>query len=164
MGHFEYRLNWPFWRSKKVVQVVQIGGGGIWTKSKRTATFFRETFPKIQHHDQQIRNLQPESDTDKQNQGGKKDAVQWSRAWGDYSRTNWKSTCCTAYRVDDAEKREGCPPERRENQEQKALKVEAAMERMRCEEALEKKDKIYNCLSLLHYCLDCVRVPFFLFS
>ena len=35
---------------KKVVQVVQIGerGGGaevIWTKSKRTAAFFRETVP-----------------------------------------------------------------------------------------------------------------------
>ena len=40
------------WRSKKVVQVVQNwgdGGGGvevIWTKSKRTAPFFRETVPK----------------------------------------------------------------------------------------------------------------------
>ena len=36
------------WRSKKGVQVVQIRGRGvevIWTKSKRTATFFRETFP-----------------------------------------------------------------------------------------------------------------------
>ena len=35
----------------KVVQVVQIGGRGrgevIWTSSKRTATFFRETFPYI---------------------------------------------------------------------------------------------------------------------
>ena len=41
---------------KKIVQVVQIGGRGggggggwreevIWTKSKRTATCFRETFP-----------------------------------------------------------------------------------------------------------------------
>ena len=32
-----------------MVQFVQIGGRGgvevIWTKSKRTATFFRETFP-----------------------------------------------------------------------------------------------------------------------
>ena len=45
MSHFEWRLNQRFWRSKKVVQVVQIrgrggGGEGIWTKSKRTATFF----------------------------------------------------------------------------------------------------------------------------
>ena len=36
---------------KKVVQVAQIGGRGggkvIWTKSKRTAAFFRETFPKL---------------------------------------------------------------------------------------------------------------------
>ena len=52
MSHFECRLNQRFWRSKKVVQVVQIGvrgGGGevIWTKSKRTAAFFRETFPKL---------------------------------------------------------------------------------------------------------------------
>ena len=28
MSHFECRLNWRFWHSKKVVQVVQIGGGG----------------------------------------------------------------------------------------------------------------------------------------
>ena len=36
------------WCSKKVVQVVQIRGGVevIWTKSKRTATFSREIFPK----------------------------------------------------------------------------------------------------------------------
>ena len=40
-------LNWlsnlEFWRRKKVVQVVQIGGRGgevFWTKSKRTAFFF----------------------------------------------------------------------------------------------------------------------------
>ena len=48
MSHFECRLSRRFWRSKKVVQVVQIGGRGgevIWTKSKRTATFFRETIP-----------------------------------------------------------------------------------------------------------------------
>ena len=50
MSHFECRLNRRFWRSKKVVQVVQIGerGGGaevIWTKSKRTAAFFSETVP-----------------------------------------------------------------------------------------------------------------------
>ena len=33
-----------FWRRKKVVQVVQIGGGDvIWTKSKRTAAFFVRT-------------------------------------------------------------------------------------------------------------------------
>ena len=39
MSHFECPLNRRFCRSKKVVQVVQIGGGGevIWTKSKRTA-------------------------------------------------------------------------------------------------------------------------------
>ena len=39
------------WLSKKVAQFVQIRGRGlgvevIWTKSKRTATFFRETFPE----------------------------------------------------------------------------------------------------------------------
>ena len=48
MIHFEYRLNWSFWRSKKVVQVVQIGEGGrevIWTKSKRAAAFLREPLP-----------------------------------------------------------------------------------------------------------------------
>ena len=28
MGHFECHLNQRFWRSKKVVQVVQIGGPG----------------------------------------------------------------------------------------------------------------------------------------
>ena len=55
MSHFKCRLNRRFWRSKKVVQVVQIGvrGGAvrggevIWTKSKIAATFFRETFPKV---------------------------------------------------------------------------------------------------------------------
>ena len=45
-------LNWledlKIWRRKKVAQVVQIGGRGeggevIWTKSKRTAVFSRET-------------------------------------------------------------------------------------------------------------------------
>ena len=49
MSHFECRLSRRFWRSKKVVQVVQIGGRGkgevIWKKSKRTATFFRENNP-----------------------------------------------------------------------------------------------------------------------
>ena len=44
MSHFECRLNRRFWRSKKVVKVLQIGVRGskemIWTKSKRTATFF----------------------------------------------------------------------------------------------------------------------------
>ena len=39
ISHFECRLNRRFWRSKKVVQVVQ-GEGGNWTKSKRTAAFF----------------------------------------------------------------------------------------------------------------------------
>ena len=37
------------WRSKKWYKLYKLGGGGvevIWTKSKRTATFFRETFPK----------------------------------------------------------------------------------------------------------------------
>ena len=44
MSHYEFRLNRRFWRSNKVLKVVQIdgmgGGGIIWTKSKRTATFF----------------------------------------------------------------------------------------------------------------------------
>ena len=42
------RLNGRFWRLKKEIEVVQTGGGGgevIWTKSKRTATFFLETIP-----------------------------------------------------------------------------------------------------------------------
>ena len=52
MSHLECCLNQSFWRSKKVVQVVQIGGEGveggiIWTKFKRTAAFFRETFPFV---------------------------------------------------------------------------------------------------------------------
>ena len=47
MSHLECRLNRRFWRSKKVLQVVQIGGGGvIWAKSKRTPAFFRDVFPK----------------------------------------------------------------------------------------------------------------------
>ena len=45
MSNVECRLNQRFWRSKKVVQVVQIGGrevGGdvIWTKSKDEQRFF----------------------------------------------------------------------------------------------------------------------------
>ena len=52
MSNFECGLNRRFWRSKKVVQVVQIGGRGggevIWTKSKRTAAFFRDVFPKME--------------------------------------------------------------------------------------------------------------------
>ena len=48
MSHFEGRLNRRFWRLKKVVQSVQIGGGEvIWTKSKRPAAFFRENVPNI---------------------------------------------------------------------------------------------------------------------
>ena len=45
MSHLECRLNR---RSKKIVQDVQIWRWGevIWTKSKRTTTFYRETFPK----------------------------------------------------------------------------------------------------------------------
>ena len=46
MSHFDCRLNRRFWRSKKVVQVVQIcGGEGIWTKSKITSVFPHETVP-----------------------------------------------------------------------------------------------------------------------
>ena len=43
MSHFDCHINRRFRHSKKVVQVVQMGergGGLIWTKSKRTATFF----------------------------------------------------------------------------------------------------------------------------
>ena len=36
--------NLKFWRRKKVVQVLG-RGGGIWTKSKRTAVFPRDTLP-----------------------------------------------------------------------------------------------------------------------
>ena len=49
-------LKLTFLALKKVVQVVQNGGlegGGvevIWTISKKTSTFFRETFPKIKKH------------------------------------------------------------------------------------------------------------------
>ena len=54
MSHFEFHLNRRFWRSKKVVQVVQIRGRGggevIWTKSKRRATFFREILPYPHPH------------------------------------------------------------------------------------------------------------------
>ena len=46
MSHFEYRLNRRFWRSKKVVQVVQIGGRGGGQNPKEQQLFFRETFPK----------------------------------------------------------------------------------------------------------------------
>ena len=47
MSYLEWRLNRRFWRSKKVVQVVQIEGRGevIWTKSKRTASFFSWNLP-----------------------------------------------------------------------------------------------------------------------
>ena len=37
-----------FWLTKLVVEVIQLGEGGgeaIWIKFKRTATFFRATFP-----------------------------------------------------------------------------------------------------------------------
>ena len=44
MNQFECHLNRCFWRSKRVVKVVQIGGRG-WAKSKRTAACFREAFP-----------------------------------------------------------------------------------------------------------------------
>ena len=59
MSHFECRLNRRFWRSKKVVQVVQTGEGVIWTKSTRTAAFYRETFPKT--HTQSIAIFQYEA-------------------------------------------------------------------------------------------------------
>ena len=48
MSHFECRLDQRFWRSKKVVQVVQIGGmggGGNLDKIQKNSTFFRETVP-----------------------------------------------------------------------------------------------------------------------
>ena len=57
MSHFECSLNWCCWRSKKVVQVVQIGGRGgevIWTKSKRTATFLSWNLP--QYSDLELKN------------------------------------------------------------------------------------------------------------
>ena len=50
------RLKLTFLALKKVVQVVQNGGlegGGvevIWTISKKTSTFFRETFLKIKKY------------------------------------------------------------------------------------------------------------------
>ena len=49
MSHFECRLNRHFWRKKNCASCPnwRRGSGGevIWTKSKRKATFFRETFP-----------------------------------------------------------------------------------------------------------------------
>ena len=39
MSHFECRLNWR-WSSKIVVQVVQIGGGGILEKIQKASNFF----------------------------------------------------------------------------------------------------------------------------
>ena len=48
-GETPAQIFWHICLQKKVVKIVQIKGGGIeviWTKSKRTATFFRETFPK----------------------------------------------------------------------------------------------------------------------
>ena len=47
MSHFECHLNRRFWRSKKVVQIWERGRGIIWTKSKRTAAFFRDPFPIV---------------------------------------------------------------------------------------------------------------------
>ena len=48
MSHFECRLNRRFWRSKKVVRVLQIGGrgGGNLDEIQKGSNFFRETFPK----------------------------------------------------------------------------------------------------------------------
>ena len=61
MSHFECHFN-RCWRSKKVVQVVQIRGGGggeevIWTKSKRTAAFFRVVTPSLISSDLWIGNF-----------------------------------------------------------------------------------------------------------
>ena len=44
MSHFECRLNRRLWRSKKLYKLSKLGGGVgavIWTKSKRSATFFK---------------------------------------------------------------------------------------------------------------------------
>ena len=48
MSHFEYRLNQRFWRSKKVVQVAQIGrrgGGGNLDKIQKKSNLFSGNFP-----------------------------------------------------------------------------------------------------------------------
>ena len=46
MSHFECHLSRRYWRSKKVVQVVQIRGREvIWTKIQKNSSFFRQTFP-----------------------------------------------------------------------------------------------------------------------
>ena len=47
MSHFECRLNQRFWRSIKVVQVVQIGGRGRGNldKIQKNSYFFLETVP-----------------------------------------------------------------------------------------------------------------------
>ena len=47
MSHFKCRLNRRFWRWKKSGTSCPNWGEVIWTKSKRTETFFRETFPYI---------------------------------------------------------------------------------------------------------------------
>ena len=46
MSHFECRWNRRFWRSKKVVQVVQFGGRGGGGNLDRTEAFFQDVFPK----------------------------------------------------------------------------------------------------------------------
>ena len=52
MSHFECHLNGRFWRSKKVVKLVQIGGRGggggeIGQNPKEQLLFFCEIFPKL---------------------------------------------------------------------------------------------------------------------
>ena len=44
IGHFEWRLNQCFWRSKKVVQVVQMGGGGFGQNPKEQQFFWGKPF------------------------------------------------------------------------------------------------------------------------
>ena len=49
MNHFECHLNRRFWRSKKVVQVVQFGGQ--FGQNPKNISFFQETFPNNGYFD-----------------------------------------------------------------------------------------------------------------
>ena len=54
ISHFKCRLNRQFWRQEKWYKLSKLGGGGvevIWTKSKRTVTFFSGNHSLLTEHD-----------------------------------------------------------------------------------------------------------------